>query len=137
MSSSYATDAYIPRGERTTPLLVDRNGLPLQGQVPLSITTVTATGAMPTRCPDVVRISSAGAVTLTAASLANLVGREITFCNDGVNTPAHIIQFPANSIAGANSRGTFTAAQAGAHLTVKVVSLTQVIVVASSQVTIS
>lgn len=137
MTSQYATDAYVPINEEKHSLAADRDGNPLQGQVPLTVATITATGTLPARCPDVIILSNAAAITLTMTSLANLVGRRITFVNDVTNTPAHIITFPANSINGASRTITFTAANADSLATVLVVSPTRVIAQVLTHATLS
>jgi len=116
MTSQYATTWVNNDLETPHFLRTDREGVPLQRQVPLSIDVITATGAVPTPCPDVVVISGAAAITLTATSLADLVGRQVTFCSDAQNAVQHIITLPANCIGGAQRTATF-AANAGASIT--------------------
>lgn len=109
MTSQWATtwvdaDLDVPRFAR-----VDREGVPIQLQIPVSSTVVTATGAVPTPCPELVILNAAAPITLTAASLANLVGRKVTFASDAVHAVAHVIALPANSIGGGNHLATFDA----------------------------
>ena len=116
MTSQYATDALVKDLEAHHYLRTDAQQVPYQGQVPKSNIIVTATGAIPSRCPNVVIISGAAPITLTATSLANLCGRTVTFCSDGTNAVQHIVTLPANSIGGALRTITF-AANAGASAT--------------------
>lgn len=137
MTSIYSTDAVVVSNSSASPTArFDAAGVPIQGQLPIKIQTVTATGAMPQVVGKLVIISGAAAITLTAASTANLVGREVTFASDNVNAVAHIVQFPANSIGGASSRVTF-AANSAASATFLFRSLTHVVVKALSNAVVS
>jgi len=132
MTSPYSTDAAsLATRETSTPLLAARDGYPVEGQVPCKSITVTATGAVPSNCPSTVVISSGTAVTLTATSLANLVGRRVTFASDGTNAIAHVIQLPANSLSTGRSKATF-ALDAECSITFAFVSLTHAVIVGSN-----
>jgi len=118
MTSLLSTDAVSADKVAPLYLRVDKNGFPLQKQVPLTRQVVTATGAVPSPCPDIVVISGAAPITLTAASLTNLYGRDVTFCSDGTNAVQHIVVLPNNVINGATDTITF-AANAFASITLR------------------
>jgi hypothetical protein len=136
MTSPFAKDAVVTRGTQPHYLEVTAEQRPLQGQVPLGITVLTANGALPVNCPECVVVSGAAVITIDTVDLANLVGREVTVCSDNVNAVAHIIQFPANSIGGGLRRATF-AANSAASATFIFRSLTQVVVKALHQAVLS
>jgi hypothetical protein len=114
----------------------DADGYPLQGQVPKAVRTLTTTGTLAAHCPDVVSISSGTARTITIDSLVNLVGRTVTFCSNGVNATAHVVQFPTNVIGGSRDTCTFDA-DAAASATFFFLSTTEVIPVALHLATLS
>lgn len=118
MTSPYATDAVVKDMEYPRFARVDADGYPIQGQLPQTIAVVTASGAIPTQCPSLIVISGAAPITLTATSLVNLVGREVTFSGDGVNAVAHVVTLPAGSIGGPLRTATF-AANASSSVTYK------------------
>ena len=125
MTSQFSQDAIDRSFTEAYSLASDKEGFPLQGQVPVKTAYVTASGAFPAQCPETVVLKGAAAITLTAANLLNLCGRRIKFVCDGVNTPAHVIQFPANSfIDGTHSRATFNVA-AGAVFECEIADTTQ------------
>lgn len=109
MTSPYATDAVITDQDIRYSLRADKEGLPLNGQVPLSQLRITATQAFPAHCPDTIILSSASAITLTATSLANLAGRDVVIMSDGTNATAHVITLPAGSIVDGNRTATMSA----------------------------
>lgn len=136
MTSPYANVVVSTTNQPTYPLLGDKDGYPLQGQVPVKSRVVTTTSTLADHCPPVVSISSATARTLTIASLANLVGRTVTFCSDGVNATAHVVQFPTNVIGGTRDTCTFDADSA-ASATFHFLNPTEVIPVALHLATLS
>lgn len=109
MTSPYATDAVILDQDRPYALKADKQGYPLQGQVPCKQVRITATGAFPTQCPSTIILSSASAITLTATSLANLAGRDVLIMSDGTNATAHVITLPTGSIIGGHTTATMSA----------------------------
>lgn len=109
MTSQYATDAVETAMIKPRFAMVDADGVPIQGQIPGTSVTLTATGTVPASCPQLVILSAAAPITISTTSLRNLVGRTVTFASDGVNAIQHIITFPANSIGGAARTTTFNA----------------------------
>jgi len=136
MTSPFATNVISAANQPTYPLLGDRDGYPLQGQVPVKSRVITTTSTLADHCPSVVSISAAAARTITIASLANLVGRTVTFCSDGTNAVAHIIQFPTNVIGGTRDTCTFDADSA-ASATFHFLNPTEVIPIALHLATLS
>lgn len=136
MTSQFATTVISAANQPTYPLLGDKDGYPLQGQLPKCVRTITVTSTLADHCPEIVSISAAAARTITVASLANLVGRTVTFCSDGVNAVAHIIQFPTNVIGGSRDTCTFNADSA-ASATFHFLNPTEVIPVALHLATLS
>lgn len=139
MTSIYATDAH--ETSMTTPYYLKgtKEGAPLEGQVPRTSIVVTTSGGIPASCPNHVILSSASAITLTSTNLRNLIGREVTFTQDGTNATAHVITLPANSINGNNRTVTF-ATNLAAYVRLsftRVGSTNLASVVGSSNVTLS